>query len=68
MRVTDVTEPVTVSLPGIVHRFAPGHRIRVIVAASDSAYAGNPAAQPVTITTSALAPSLGLPLTSNLVF
>ena len=56
-------------LPGIVHRFGTGHKIQVAVAASDFAYAGNTAAQPVTISTSPLAPStLGLPLTSKLVF
>jgi putative CocE/NonD family hydrolase len=68
-RVADVTKPVTLRLPGIVHRFATGHRIQVVVAASDFAYAGNTAPQPVTISTSPAAPStLGLPLTSNLVF
>ena len=68
-RVADVTKPVTVRLPGIVHRFGTGHKIQVVVAASDFAYAGNTAAQPVTISTSPLAPStLGLPLTSKLVF
>ena len=69
LRVTDVTKPVTLHLPGIVHRFATGHRIQVAVAASDFAYAGNTAPQPVTITTSPLAPStLALPLTSTLAF
>ena len=43
-RVADVTKPVTVRLPGIVHRFATGHRIQLVVAASDFAYAGNTAA------------------------
>ncbi|WP_245941036.1 alpha/beta fold hydrolase [Thermasporomyces composti] len=32
--------PVTVTLPGLVHRFPTGHRIRVTVAAADQAYAG----------------------------
>ena len=69
LRVADVNKPVNLRLPGIVHRFATGHRIQVVVAASDFAYAGNTAAQPVTISTSPLAPStLGLPLTSKLVF
>ncbi len=69
LRVTDVTKPVTVKLPGIVHRFAAGHRIQVAIAASDAAYAGNVVTQPVTISTSPLAPStLSLPLTSSLAF
>jgi hypothetical protein len=64
-----VSPPVTLQLPGIVHRFGTGHRIQVVVAASDFAYAGNTAPQPVTISTSPAAPStLGLPLTSTLVF
>jgi len=69
MRVADVTKPVTVNLPGIVHRFGTGHHIQVVVAASDFAYAGNTVAQPVTISTSPLSPStLALPLTSKLAF
>lgn len=69
MRVSDVTRTVSIKLPGIVHRFAAGHRIQVAVAASDFAYANNTVTQPVTITTSPLAPStLTLPLTSGLGF
>jgi putative CocE/NonD family hydrolase len=69
LRVADVNKAVSLRLPGIVHRFATGHRIQVVVAASDAAYAGNTSPQPVTITTNPLAPStLGLPLTSKLVF
>ena len=45
-----MTKPVTVKLPGIVQRFAAGHRIQVAIAASDAAYAGNVVPQPVTIT------------------
>jgi len=67
VRVTDATKPVSVTLPGVVQRFPAGHRIRVTVAASDAAYAGNHAAQPVTVTTSAAAPSLiRMPLTTPL--
>ncbi|HSK32777.1 MAG TPA: CocE/NonD family hydrolase [Propionicimonas sp.] len=69
LRVADVTKPVALRLPGIVHRFATGHRIQVVVAASDFAYAGNTLPQPVTISTSPAAPStLGLPLVGKLVF
>ncbi|MBJ7608219.1 MAG: ABC transporter ATP-binding protein [Candidatus Dormibacteraeota bacterium] len=32
---------VTLTLPGIVHQFAPGHRIRVTVASTDNAYIGS---------------------------
>ena len=69
VRVTDVTRPVSVTLPGVVQRFPAGHRIRVTVAASDAAYAGNHTAQPVTVTTSPAAPSLvRMPLTTALRF
>jgi ABC-2 type transport system ATP-binding protein len=68
-RVADVTKPVRVELPGVVQRFEKGHRIRLVVAASDWAYAGNAAPQPVTVTTSPDAPSaLRLPLTGDLRF
>lgn len=67
VRVTDVTQPVHVELPAVVHRFAKGHRIRVVIAASDTAYANNNAVQPVTVMTSPKSPSvLRLPLTGPL--
>ena len=67
VRVSDVTKPVDVTLPGVVQRFGTGHRIRVVVAAGDLAYAGNLAPQPVTVTTSAADPSsLRMPLTTPL--
>jgi ABC-2 type transport system ATP-binding protein len=69
VRVGDVTKPVTVQLPGVVQKFRKGHRIQVVVAASDWAYAGNAATQPVTVNTSPDAPSmLRLPLTGDLTF
>ncbi len=69
VRVRDVTRPVRVQLPGVVHRFRKGHRIRVVVAASDLAYGNNPTVQPVTVTTSESRPSvLRLPLTGPLLF
>lgn len=69
VRVADVTKPVRVTLPGVVQRFDKGHRIRLVVAASDSAYAGNAAPQPVTVSTGPGDPStLKLPLTGVLRF
>jgi ABC-2 type transport system ATP-binding protein len=69
VRVADVTKPVTVELPGVVQKFRKGHRIRVVVAASDWAYANNAVTQPVTVRTSPDAPSvLRLPLTGGLAF
>ncbi|MFF1450101.1 CocE/NonD family hydrolase [Streptomyces sp. NPDC058274] len=49
VRVPDVTKPFTVSLPGIVHRYEVGHRLRFVVAASDDAYFGNRGVKPVTV-------------------
>jgi ABC-2 type transport system ATP-binding protein len=69
VRVTDVTKPVSISLPGVVQHFAAGHRIRVVLAASDLAYRGNNVAQPVTVTTSRTAPSvIRMPLHGDLAF
>jgi putative CocE/NonD family hydrolase len=49
VRVPDVTEPFTVTLPGIVHRYERGHRLRFVIAASDDAYLGNRGVKPVTV-------------------
>jgi predicted acyl esterase len=50
-RIGDATQPVTIELPGIVHRFEPGHRLAVVLAGGDLAYRGSTAPQPVTLTT-----------------
>jgi len=49
VRVPDVPKSFTVTLPGIVHRFARGHRLRFVIAASDDAYTGNRGIKPVTV-------------------
>ncbi|MET7473371.1 CocE/NonD family hydrolase [Streptomyces sp. NPDC005648] len=49
VRVPDVTRSFTVSLPGIVHRYEKGHRLRFVIAASDDAYFGNRGIKPVTV-------------------
>ncbi|MFG2287223.1 CocE/NonD family hydrolase [Streptomyces sp. NPDC048595] len=49
-RVPDVTRSFSVELPGIVHRYQPGHRLGFVIAASDDAYAGNRGEKPVTVT------------------
>jgi predicted acyl esterase len=49
VRVPDVTESFTVTLPGIVHRYQAGHRLRFVIAASDDAYFGNRGIKPVTV-------------------
>ena len=67
IRVKDVTAPVTVRLPAVAQRFPAGHRIRLVVAAGDQAYANNDTPQSVTVDTSAASPSiLDLPLVGGL--
>ncbi len=69
MRVPDTNKLVTLRLPGIVHRFATGHRIQVAIAASDAAYAGNTLPQPVAVMTGPDSGStLGLPVVGKLAF
>jgi ABC-2 type transport system ATP-binding protein len=51
VRVADVTEPVTIELPAIVHRFATGHRLVVVLAGGDLAYRGSTLPQQVALTT-----------------
>jgi predicted acyl esterase len=50
VRITDVSQLVHIQLPGVVQRWATGHRIQLVLAASDAAYAGNAAVLPVTVT------------------
>jgi ABC-2 type transport system ATP-binding protein len=50
VRVADPTRPVQVTLPAIVHRFAPGHQVRLVVASGDLNYRGGLATAPVTVT------------------
>jgi ABC-2 type transport system ATP-binding protein len=61
--VPDVAEPLHVELPGIVQRWQAGHRIRLVLAASDAAYAGTAAVFTVTVHTGAGQPgALRLPV------
>jgi ABC-2 type transport system ATP-binding protein len=69
LRVADTNKLVTLRLPGVVHRFAKGHRIQVAVAASDAAYAGNTVPQRVSVMSGPDSGStLGLPVVGKLVF
>ncbi|GAA3154756.1 hypothetical protein GCM10010531_02290 [Blastococcus jejuensis] len=62
-RVTDVTQPVTIELPGIVHRFEAGHRLALVVAGGDMAYRGSNLRQAVTLSTgSGITQELTLPV------
>ncbi len=58
--------PVTIQLPGIVHRFPAGDTLRLVIAGSDAAYSPNIAAQVVSVTTSPAARgTLDLPVVSG---
>ncbi|MEO5665038.1 MAG: alpha/beta fold hydrolase [Nocardioides sp.] len=48
-RIADPTRPVRVTMPAIVHRFAAGHRLRLVVSSSSINYRGGLVSQPVTI-------------------
>jgi hypothetical protein len=63
-RITDVNGPITITLPGIVHRFAAGHRIEITLAAGDLNYRGGDVATPVVVTTGSAAQVLMLPVVS----
>ena len=49
VRVPDVSQPITVTLPGIVHRFAAGHAVRIVVAGGSDNYRAGLTPTPVTI-------------------
>jgi ABC-2 type transport system ATP-binding protein len=57
---------ITVALPGIVHRFAAGDRLALIVAGGDAAYRGGNVPTPVTISTDPADPGvLTLPVAGS---
>jgi ABC-2 type transport system ATP-binding protein len=58
VRVANLDDPVHVELPGIVHRFAAGHRLRLVVYSGDYSYRGNTVPGPVTVESSAASPSV----------
>jgi ABC-2 type transport system ATP-binding protein len=49
VRIADASKPVTITLPGIVHRFAKGHEIRIVIAGGSPNYRGGLTPTPVTI-------------------
>jgi ABC-2 type transport system ATP-binding protein len=49
IRVADASKAVHVTLPGIVHRFAAGHHVRVVVSGGSTNYRGGLTPTPVTI-------------------
>ena len=63
IRVADVTQPVRVTLPAMVHRFAAGHQIRLVIAGAATNYRGGMISAPVTITGGDTGQVLTLPVT-----
>jgi predicted acyl esterase len=63
IRVPDVSQPVKVTLPGIVHRFAAGHSVRIVIAGGSENYRGGLTPTGVTVTAGAgqtlVLPSVG---------
>lgn len=62
VRIADVTKPFTVTMPAFVHRFAPGHRIRLVVSASSVNYRNGLTANIVTISAGSAGQTLTLPV------
>ena len=63
VRVADVTQPVHIELPAIVHRVEAGHRLQLALASTDAAYKNAYAVQPVTVRASPTAPArLSVPI------
>jgi predicted acyl esterase len=58
VRIGNVGKPFTVSLPGIVHRFAAGHHFELVVAGSDLAYKGNNGPVAVSVLTGGSVPGM----------
>ena len=50
IRVVSTTAPVTITLPGLVHRYGAGDRLELVLSAGDDAYLGNRAPDTYTVT------------------
>ena len=62
VRVPDVNQPFTVTLPAIAHRFAVGHQLRLVVAGGSTNYRGNLTPNLVSIATGSSGQVLTLPV------
>jgi predicted acyl esterase len=58
VRVATTSRPVTITLPGIVHRYPAGDRLDLVLAAGDDAYLGNRVPDVYTVTVSGAAPGV----------
>jgi ABC-2 type transport system ATP-binding protein len=62
IRIPDVTQPVKIRLPGIVHRFAAGHSIRLVLAGGALNYRGGLTPNSVTVAGGSTSQVLNLPV------
>jgi ABC-2 type transport system ATP-binding protein len=65
VRIADPSNPVDITLPAIVHRFAAGHAVRVMLASGDLNYRAGLTSAPVTVTTGGPGQALKLPVTTG---
>ncbi|HEX7718086.1 MAG TPA: CocE/NonD family hydrolase C-terminal non-catalytic domain-containing protein, partial [Marmoricola sp.] len=65
VRIADVTKPFTVTMPAVVYRFQPGHRIRLVVSASSVNYRGGLTANVVTVASGNAGQVLSLPVVAE---
>ncbi|MEA2647000.1 MAG: hypothetical protein QOE92_2083 [Chloroflexota bacterium] len=49
IRVMDTTKPVHLNLPGVVHHYAAGHQLQLVLATSDASYVGSRASHALTM-------------------
>jgi predicted acyl esterase len=61
VRIADPSSPVHITLPAIVHQFAAGHAVRVVLASGDLNYRGGLVSAPVTVTAGGSGQVLALP-------
>ncbi|HVF03510.1 MAG TPA: CocE/NonD family hydrolase [Frankiaceae bacterium] len=65
-RIGDLAAPVRIHLPGIVHRFAEGHRLRLVLASTDLAYISSRGAHVVSVVNDPARPNvLTLPVATK---
>jgi ABC-2 type transport system ATP-binding protein len=65
VRIPDPGNPIHVTLPAIVHQFAAGHAVRIMLASGDLNYRAGLASAPVTVTTGNPGQALNLPVTTG---
>lgn len=58
VRIASTASPVTITLPGIVHRYPAGDRLDLVLAAEDDAYMGNRTPDVYTVTVSPTQPGV----------